>query len=252
MALAGSVALITGAGRGMGRVIAASFGEQGVRVALCDLVAERAESAAADLKKKGGDVLGMAADISRESDVIALVARTKAQFGRIDFLINAAGGYGKSWRATHETPEEEWDMVMGSNLKGYFLMAKHVVPIMMAQKSGRIINFSSNAGRTVSPVLGSSYTAAKAGVIGLTRHLSREYAKHGILVNTIAPGPTRGTRVMDQLCSAEDVAKLTADIPLGRLAEEKDIADVVMFLCSDASRFMTGAILDVNGGYVLA
>ena len=236
----------------MGRVIASSFVEQGAKVALCDLVTERAESAAAEMKAKGGDVLGVATDISREKDVIAFVAATKERFGRIDFLINAAGGYGKTWRATHETPEEEWDMVLGSNLKGYFLMAKHVVPIMMAQKSGRIINFSSNAGRSVSPVLGSSYTTAKAGVIGLTRHLSREYAKHGILVNTIAPGPTRGTRVMDQLCSADDVAKLVADIPLGRLAEEKDIADVVMFLCSDASRFMTGAILDVNGGYVLA
>ncbi len=252
MSLAGSVALVTGAGRGMGRVIAANFVARGVKVALCDLVPERVDAAVAELQAKGGDVLGGATDISRETDVIDLVGRAKARFGRIDFLINAAGGYGKSFRATHETPVEEWDMVLGSNLKGYFLMAKHVLPIMMAQRSGRIVNFSSNAGRTVSPVLGSSYTTAKAGVIGLTRHLSREYASHGILVNTIAPGPTRGTRVMDQLCSAEDVAKLTADIPLGRLAEEQDITDVVMFLCSDAARFMTGAILDVNGGYVLA
>lgn len=252
MALAGSVALVTGAGRGMGRVIAANFVAQGAKVALCDLLADRTAAVAGELKAKGGDVLGCATDISREADVVELVAQTRERFGRIDFLINAAGGYGKSFRATHETPVEEWDMVLGSNLKGYFLMAKHVLPIMMAQRSGRIINFSSNAGRTVSPVLGSSYTTAKAGVIGLTRHLSREYAKHGILVNTIAPGPTRGSRVMDQLCTPEEVAKLTADIPLGRLAEEQDITDVVMFLCSDASRFMTGAILDVNGGYVLA
>jgi NAD(P)-dependent dehydrogenase (short-subunit alcohol dehydrogenase family) len=252
MSFAGSVALVTGAGRGMGRVIAANFVAKGAKVALCDLLADRAESATAELRAKGGQVLGMAADIGREPDVVNLVARAKEQFGRIDFLINAAGGYGKSFRATHETPVEEWDMVLDSNLKGYFLMAKHVVPIMMAQQSGRIINFSSNAGRTVSPVLGASYTTAKAGVIGLTRHLSREYAKHGILVNTIAPGPTRGSRVMDQLCTPDQVAKLVADIPLGRLAEEQDITEVVMFLCSDASRFMTGAIVDVNGGYVLA
>lgn len=252
MSFAGSVALVTGAGRGMGRVVAGSLVESGAKVALCDLVPERATDAASSLAARGGDVLDLAADISREKDVVSTVARTMAQFGRIDFLINAAGGYGKPWRATHDTPEDEWDMVLGSNLKGYFLMAKHVAPVMMAQKAGRIVNFSSNAGRTVSPVLGSSYTAAKAGVIGLTRHLSREYAKHGILVNTIAPGPTRGLRVTDQLCTDEEVARLAAEIPLGRLAEEKDIADVVLFLCSEASRFMTGAILDVNGGYVLA
>jgi NAD(P)-dependent dehydrogenase (short-subunit alcohol dehydrogenase family) len=123
---------------------------------------------------------------------------------------------------------------------------------MVAQKSGRIINFSSNAGRSVSPLLGASYTAAKAGVIGLTRHLAHEYASSGILVNTIAPGPVDGERVEKLLESRGGTKELAKFIPLGRLASEEDITDVVLFLASDASRFMTGAILDVNGGYVLA
>ncbi len=111
------------------------------------------------------------------------------QTGQIDVLINGAGAYGEAFRATHETPEAEWDLVLDSNLKGSFLCAKHVIPHMIAAGRGRIINFSSNAGRSTSPLLGASYTAAKAGVFGLSRHLAIEYASRGILVNTIAPGP---------------------------------------------------------------
>jgi 3-oxoacyl-[acyl-carrier protein] reductase len=123
---------------------------------------------------------------------------------------------------------------------------------MIEGGGGRIINFASNAGRSVSPLLGCSYTAAKTAVIGMTRHLSREYAKHGILVNTIAPGPVAGERVSELLNGDEDAAALHAQIPIGRLAEANDIVDVVLFMASDASRYMSGAILDVSGGLILA
>lgn len=246
------VVLITGAGRGIARTMAQAFARQGDTVVVADLVLSRAEETAALITKSNGRALAVEVDVGSEVSVQRMVDTTLKAFGRIDVLINAAGSYGQAFRATHETPEDEWDSVMASNLKGSFLCAKHVIPAMIKAGGGRIINFSSNAGRSTSPLLGASYTAAKTAVIGLTRHLSREYASKGILVNTIAPGPVNGERVADLIGTNGQQTKLAADIPLGRLAEMDDISDVVLFMASDASRFMTGAILDVNGGYVLA
>jgi 3-oxoacyl-[acyl-carrier protein] reductase len=252
MQFAGKVALVTGAGRGMGKCIAERFAREGAAVGVCDLVAARADAAANGIAAMGGKATALAADVREEAPVKAMIGRLVDHFGRIDILVNAAGGYGQTYRATHEMPESEWDMVLDSNLKGSFLCAKFAVPHMLRQGGGRIINFSSNAGRTYSPWLGSCYTVAKAGVIGLTRHLAREYAKHGILVNTVAPGPTRGERVSDLVGDGRGVEDMASQIPLGRLGEADDIANVVLFVASDAASFMTGAILDVNGGFVLA
>ena len=249
-AFAGQVVFITGAGRGMGKVAAAKFAALGARVAISDLVEERVRAAADELAAQGRDVLGVAANAGKESDVKRAVDATIARFGRIDVLVNTAGSYGAAHRATHETPVDEWDSVFASNVRGSFLTAKHVVPHMMQAGRGRIINFASNAARTLSPLLGCSYTAAKTAILGLTRHLSREYASHGILVNTIAPGPTDGERTVGLL--GNDQETLLTQLPLGRLADPEEIVDVVLFLASDASRFMTGAIVDVSGGLILA
>jgi NAD(P)-dependent dehydrogenase (short-subunit alcohol dehydrogenase family) len=246
------VVLVTGAGRGIPRKLALRMATEGWKVGLCDLVEDRVASALQQIKDVGGEAVGLAADIGREADVAALVDLMVSTWGRIDLLVNAAGAYGQAFRPTHETPLAEWERVISSNLTGYFLCAKHVLPHMMAQKSGGIVNFASNAGRSVSPLLGASYTSAKTGVIGLTRHLAHEYGKHGIRVNTIAPGPVAGERVRELVAESDAYDRMQSQIPLGRLAQEEDIVDVVMFLASDASRFMTGAILDVNGGYVLA
>jgi NAD(P)-dependent dehydrogenase (short-subunit alcohol dehydrogenase family) len=251
-AFAGQVVFITGAGRGMGKVAAARFAALGARVAITDLVEARVRAAADEVAASGADVLGVAADVGKESDVRNAVDATIARFGRIDVLVNAAGSYGAAYRATHETPVDEWDSVFASNVRGSFLTAKHVVPHMMQAGRGRIINFASNAARTLSPLLGCSYTAAKTAILGLTRHLSREYAAHGILVNTIAPGPTDGERTVGLLGNKQGEDALLAQLPLGRLAEPDEIVDVVLFLASDASRFMTGAIVDVSGGLILA
>ena len=252
MQFAGKVALVTGAGRGMGKRVAERFARDGAAVGVCDLLADRAESAAQAIVAAGGKALALVADVANEAAVNAMTDRLVGAYGRVDILVNAAGGYGQAYRATHEMPESEWDMVLDSNLKGSFLCAKLAIPHMIRQGGGRIINFSSNAGRTYSPWLGACYTVAKTGVIGLTRHLSREYAKNGILVNTIAPGPTRGERVSDLVGDGKGVEEMASGIPLGRLGEADDIANVTLFVASDAASFMTGAILDVNGGFVLA
>ena len=245
------VCIVTGAGRGIAQGIAKAFAADGDAVAVIDLVQQRAEETAKHIRETGGKAIAIAADAGDETQVQQAVAETVDAFGRIDVLINAAGGYGKAYRPTHETPVEEWDLVFDSNLKGTFLFAKAVLPHMMAQSSGCIVNFSSNAGRQTSPLLGASYTAVKAGVIGFTRHLSQEYGRFGIRVNTIAPGPVNGDRVDELMGGREKTEALIQQIPLGRLAEPEDIRDAVMFLASEKARFMTGAIVDVNGGYVL-
>lgn len=248
----GQVFLVTGAGRGIGRLLALRLAELGAKVALCDIVAERSQETARLIVDAQGTAIALVADVANQDEVMRAVAEVLAQWGRIDVLVNTAGSYGAAYRVTHETPVDEWDAVFASNVRGSFLCAKAVLPHMIGAGGGRIINFASNAGRSVSPLLGCSYTAAKTAVIGMTRHLSREYARHGILVNTIAPGPVVGERVSGLLRNDEEGIALNGQIPIGRLAEPSDIVDVVLFMASDASRYMTGAILDVSGGLILA
>ena len=244
--------VVTGAGRGTGKLVASRFAADGWNVAIVDLVAERVTRLATEIAASGGQVEAIEADVSSDRSVAAMVDCVVRRWSSIDVLVSMAGGYGPSFRASHETPEDEWDMVVGSNMKGVFLCAKHVIPVMLKHGGGRIINFASNAGRTSSPVLGCSYTAAKTGVIGITRHLAKEYASRGIIVNTLAPGPLDGDRVWDQLRNPEDREALIKSIPVGRLGQESEIVDVVMFLATQAPAYMTGAIMDVNGGLVLS
>lgn len=246
------VFLVTGGGRGIGRLLVERLAGLGASVAFCDLVPERVKEAERLVGNNKGAILPIVADVTKEGDVQQMVDTTIACWGKIDVLINLAGSYGAAYRITHQTPVEEWDSVFASNVRGSFLCAKAVLPHMLEANGGRIINFASNAGRSVSPLLGCSYTAAKTAVIGMSRHLSREYARHGILVNTIAPGPVTGDRVSGLLRNEEENTVLNDQIPIGRLAESADIVDVVLFMASDASRYMTGAILDVSGGLILA
>lgn len=243
------VVIVTGAGRGIARRVALDFAAQGWRVAVVDLVAERAKGTATEIEQAGGAAVPLACDVRSEAAVRDMVAQTVHAWGRVDALVNAAGGYTLG-RVTHELSVADWDMVMDSNLKGSFLCAKFVLPHMIAAGGGRIINFASNAARTSSPALGVHYTATKAGVLGLTRHLAKEYAPHKILVNTVAPGPADVERNAEIL-SPEAREQLRRDIPLGRFAEPEDISGVVLFLAGEGGRFITGATIDVNGGYVM-
>jgi len=243
------VVIVTGAGRGIARRVALDFAKQGWRVAVVDLLAERAKTTTREIEAAGGTALALACDVRHEDSVRDVVEQTVRSWGRVDALVNAAGGYTLS-KVTHELSVADWDMVMDSNLKGSFLCAKFVLPHMIRARGGRIINFASNAARTSSPALGVHYTATKAGVLGLTRHLAKEYAPHQILVNTVAPGPADVERNAEIL-SPEAKEQLRRDIPLGRFAEPEDISGVVLFLASDAARHITGATIDVNGGYVM-
>ena len=248
----GKTVIVTGAGRGTGRLVASEFAARGWNVAAADLFEDRVRKLAQEIDPTGAQIRAVQVDVSSDRAVEAMVKSVVDEWKTVDVLVSMAGGYGPSFRNSHETPEDEWDMVVGSNMKGVFLCAKHVIPFMLKSGGGRIINFASNAGRSSSPVLGCSYTAAKTGVIGITRHLAKEYAGRGIVVNTVAPGPLDGDRVADQLRDPQDRQALVASIPVGRLGREAEIAAVVMFLANEAPTYMTGAILDVNGGLVLA
>ena len=243
------VVLVTGAGRGIGVRVAHRFARDGGRLVVVDFLTERAEAVARDIAAAGGTAMAVACDVSSAAAVEAMAAAAMARFGRIDVLVNCAGGYRPPQMA-HETLEETWDLVIDSNLKGTFLCCKAVLPHMMAQGSGRIVNFASNAARSVATGLGPEYTAAKAGVLGLTRHIAKQYAPHGILVNAIAPGPTNVERLREGN-TQEYLDHHAGMIPLGRLAEADEHAEVVFFIASDGASFMTGATIDNNGGLIM-
>jgi 3-oxoacyl-[acyl-carrier protein] reductase len=243
------VVLVTGAGRGIGTAVAHRFAEDGARVAVIDLLQERADDVVAKIADARGTAIALACDVRDSKAVEQTVADVVKEFGRVDVLVNCAGAYREP-KLAHETPEETWDLVIDSNLKGTFLFCKAVLPHMQAQKSGRIINFASNAARSVATGLGPEYTAAKAGILGLTRHIAKQYASFGILVNAIAPGPTMVPRLYEG--KTQDYLDHHAGmIPVGRLADPEEHAEVVFFMASDGATFMTGATIDNNGGIIM-
>lgn len=252
----GKVALVTGAAGVLGKAFCRALAAAGADVALVDnsegaLAAARAELAAA---VPGRHFIGIACDVRIPVQVQATVARAKAELGRIDILVNSAGGSLRTPKALKDVTEEHWDLVLDVNLKGTFLMCQAVAPVMHAQGGGRIINIASIAGRLPSVLTGVQYAASKGGVMALTRKLAGELGPD-ITVNAIAPGVAlAGERVIgmwDKLAPDERSETLRA-IPLGRLSTAEDQADVVVFLAAPASRYITGATIDVNGGRFMA
>src|SRR5262245_43036164 len=250
MRFEGRIVVVTGAAKGIGAVTVAAFAREGARVGALDLDGAALDAAVAAVTARGGDVLGLTSDVTASADVRSAVDRVLERWGRIDVLVNNAGGFA-AMRALEDTSEAEWDAILRSNLTSAFLVSKAVLPIMKRQRAGRIVNLASVVARGGAVRVPAHYAAAKAGVIALTRMLALEVAASGITVNAVAPGTTATDRVLAAR-TPEETASVAAAIPLGRLGRPGEIADAILFLASDAAQFVTGAVLDVNGGQEMA
>jgi len=247
MELKDRIAIITGAGRGIGKAIAEKFSEEGASVALWDIDLDSAEDVAAALDPSGKKALAMKADITNEGEIANALSEVLRKFSRIDILVNNAGI--SRHKAVEEMTLEIFEEVIKVNLTGAFICCRAVTPPMKKQGRGKIVNIASLGGRTGRPGVGVNYAASKAGVIGLTQTLARELGISGIYVNAIAPGPilTEQTRQYSP--------EVFASWNVGRAVEKdgypEDVADAALFLASDRSDWVTGATLDVNGGILI-
>lgn len=247
MKLEGKVALVTGASRGIGREIALELARQGADVVVnYSGSLERANHVVAEIKEMGRQSTAIQCDVSNSDSVATMVKETIDTFGKLDILVNNAGITKDN--LLMRMKEEEWDDVININLKGVFLCTKAVTRQMMKQRSGRIINISSIVGVSGNPGQ-ANYVAAKSGVIGLTKTTAKELSSRGITVNAIAPGFIT-TDMTDKL-NDEVKELMLKQIPLARFGEPSDIANVVVFLASEDSRYMTGQTLHVDGGMVM-
>ncbi len=247
MQLAGKIAIVTGAAQGIGEAVARAFAREGACVCVADLAADRVEALASELTATGVEAIAARCDVSSRDDVDAMVAAAHKRFGRVDILVNNAGITRPAM--LHKMTAAQWDEVVAVHLSGSFNCLQAVAPGMMERRSGRIINVTSTAG-----VLGTigqiNYSAAKAGIVGLTMSAARELAQYGITVNAIAPGaatPMTATIRTDERFREKYLAR----IPLGRWAAPAEIAPVFVFFASDGAGYVTGQVLAADGGMTI-
>ncbi len=255
MLLKDQVALITGAGGGFGLAFAKALTQEGAAVVLTDVSEETLARVAAAMDESIADYACMTLDVSDKKQVERVMGRTVEKYGKIDILVNNAGGSLFTPKKLEEIEEKHWDLVMNVNLKGTFLCCQAAVPYMIERKRGKIINLSSIGGRTASLVTGVAYAAAKGGIISFTRRLAKEVGEYGINANVIAPGTVMsGQRMIDQWNQLTPAQRddILNSIPLGRLSTAEEQASVVVFLASEMSSYLTGAVIDVNGGRLMA
>lgn len=241
------IAIVTGGARGIGAAIAQALGETGARVVVADLDLTAAERTAETLRASRIDAIAVRVDVSQVADARELVAATIRRFGRLDVLVNNAGICPLA--TIEETTEEIFDRIVAVNLKGTFFVSQAAIVPFKAQHSGRIVNVASIAGKTGGILPVSVYSATKAGIISLTKSFASYLAPYGVTVNAVAPGPATTDLTRDW--PVDRLKAITETIPLKRLARPEDIAPVVAFLASDGARYLTGEIVDVNGGLLM-
>jgi len=246
----GKVVLVTGAGAGLGKCSALAFARRGAKVVIDDIDVKSGEAVAKIINDSGGEAIFVEADVTREKDVEKLVNKTIEKFGRIDCAHNNVGMGDRS--PLTESTEDLWETVMNANLKSIWLCMKYEIPYMLKQGSGAIVNTSSVAGLIGSPG-GSLYAAGKWGVLGLTKSAALEFAPNGIRVNSVSPFGMVGTPMHDRMLESEPefVAAATKESPTGREANPEEVAEAVVWLCSDAASYVIGHNLVVDGGFTV-
>jgi len=253
MRLEDKVAIITGAGNGMGRADAILFAKEGAKVVVNDVDQEKIDEVVKEIQGANGEALGYKADVTNEKEVEAMVAEAINRYGKVDILVSNAGW--DQLRPFLHTDRPFWDKIFGLNLIGHLNVVKAVLPNMLKNKYGKIVTIGSDAGRTGNP-MEAPYSAAKGGVIAFTKTIAREFGRANITANCICPGITEGTRLskemIEEIPEKEKALKMLETVrkvtPMGRLAQPEDVAKAVLFFASDDSSFVTGQVLSTSGG----
>ena len=242
--LSNQVAIVTGAGQGMGAATANCLAHEGAVVIVSDINESKAARVTAEINDSGGTAMSAKTDVTKEEEVALMVGCAIDNYGSVSILVNNAGILYPT--RIDDVTKTEWDQVLDVNLNGTFLCSKAVLPTMKEKEYGRIVNMSSSAGRSVSTLGGVHYTAAKAGVLGLTRAMAKEVAPFGITVNAVCPGLI-DTEMVRTECTPERIKGYEESFPISRLGTPEEVAQLVLFLVTD-SHYITGASIDINGG----
>ncbi|MDP8217166.1 MAG: 3-oxoacyl-ACP reductase FabG [Candidatus Theseobacter exili] len=242
-----TVSIVTGSAQGIGKAISLALSKESTNLVLVDIDDKKLESVGRQVKKRKSELLLLNADISKVKDIEKIVKNTIAKFKKIDILVNNAGICSR--RSLSEISESEWNKLMEINLKGTFFLSQNVMAFMKKQRSGKIINIASLAGKIGGIAVGADYAASKAGVISLTKSLAKDAGPYGINVNCVCPGVIR-TRMTSSL-PKKVIEEYKKNIPLGRIGSPEDVANAVLFLASEKADYITGEILDVNGGLLM-
>lgn len=241
------IALVTGAGRGIGKAIATTFAQYGANVVVNDLNEENLYEVGKEIEDLGRKTIKAIGDVSRQTDANQIIQKAIQEFGKLDILVNNAGISPK--QKIDEISEQDFMKVINVNLKGTFLCSRAATEFMKAQKYGKIINLSSSTGLQGSVISGAHYSSSKAGIIGLTKTFARELAPYNVLVNAIAPG--RIITPMGLGADPEKNKKVLEQVPLGRMGTAQEVANAALFLASDLSSYITGICLNVSGGWIM-
>ena len=248
--LEGKVAVVTGASRWTGKVIALEMAKAGVDLVISARTPKPLEAAAAEVRKVGRRCIAVPTDVGDAAQVDNLVKKAMEEYGRIDILVSNAGTPLGGSVPTLELKEEDWDADVRLNLKGHFLCCKAVAPVMIKQGGGNIVAIASTAGLRISPDA-AGYSAAKAGLMHLVRKLAVEWAQYNIRVNVIAPGSIRTDMNREYLARPENLRKNLSMIPLNRIGDPEDIAGMAVFLCTDDASYITGTTIFIDGGWTI-